>query len=283
MLGDQRRLLDRPGPKLPAASIWVHRFYDSAATTFAAPRPENVWRRLEDKLDRAVTADGFNIEPAAEDLYDLIESILARTGAPRAYLVAHSMGGLVARCMMQKMCQTPRDNQDETTTPRRSARDIVDKLFTYATPHGGIVTDINGVNAALEVFGPAGSDIFSPPKMYGYLTKGATFGDLPPEGEHWDPREMPKDIFDVDEIFCIVGTDPTDYGVSRVIVGPKSDGVVRIENGLRQGRSPRLHLQVSLRTVRRKSTPKRDTKTCNASYSGVGPSRPSSPVSTQVY
>ncbi|MEP6851742.1 MAG: hypothetical protein ABJA87_03675 [bacterium] len=233
--GDQRRLLDQPGPALPAASIWVHRFYDSAATTFTGPRHENLWRRMEDKLHRAVTADGFNLEHAAEDLYDLIEAVQTRTGAPRVYVVAHSMGGLVARCMMQKVCRTPRQSLDGTSTERRPARELIDKLFTYGTPHGGIVTDLSGVNAAMEVFGPAGSDIFSPPKMYGYLTPGASFGDLPPDGEKWDPRDMPDDVFDVNDIFCLIGTDPTDYGASRAIVGPKSDGLVRIENAYVKG------------------------------------------------
>jgi len=30
-------------------------------------------------------------------------------------------------------------------------------------------------------------------------------------------------------VFCLVGADPADYGLSRVLVGPKSDGLVRIE------------------------------------------------------
>jgi len=80
------------------------------------------------------------------------------------------------------------------------------------------------------MFGPAGADVFSPPKMYGYLTPGATFGDLPPKPEEWDPRTMPEEVFDVEDIFCVVGTDPADYGPSRLVVGPRSDGLVRIEN-----------------------------------------------------
>jgi len=82
----------------------------------------------------------------------------------------------------------------------------------------------------MEMFGPAGTDVFSPPKMYGYLTPGATFGDLPPKPEEWDPRTMPEEVFDVEDIFCVVGTDPADYGPSRLVVGPRSDGLVRIEN-----------------------------------------------------
>ncbi len=82
------------------------------------------------------------------------------------------------------------------------------------------------------MFGPAGADIFSPPKMYGYLTPGATFGDLPPKSEEWDPRTMPDEVFDVEDIFCVVGTDPADYGPSRLVVGPRSDWLIRIENAM---------------------------------------------------
>jgi len=228
--GNQRQLLNQSGAPLPAASIWVHRFYDNAATTFSAPQQENWFERLEHKVHRDVTADGFDIERAAADLYDLIERVLVRTGAPRVHLVAHSMGGLVARCMMQKVCRTPRQDLDGNATQRRAAREIVDKLFTFGPPHGGIATDLAAVNKAMEMFGPAGADVFSPPKMYGYLTPGATFGDLPPKPEEWDPRTMPEEVFDVEDIFCVVGTDPADYGPSRLVVGPRSDGLVRIEN-----------------------------------------------------
>ncbi|MEO9221385.1 MAG: hypothetical protein ABI251_06340, partial [Mycobacteriaceae bacterium] len=77
--GNQRQLLDSSGETLAAASIWVHRFYDSAATTFSAPHQENWFERLEHKIHRDVTADGFNLENAATDLYDLVERVLERT------------------------------------------------------------------------------------------------------------------------------------------------------------------------------------------------------------
>ena len=54
-----------------------------------------------------VSADGFNIEVAATELYNMIIEILGRTKQSKVILVAHSMGGLVARCMMQKICQMP--------------------------------------------------------------------------------------------------------------------------------------------------------------------------------
>lgn len=184
-------------------------------------------RRVVDWAHHHVSADGFNIEAAAADLYDLIEQVRARSGADKVYLVAHSMGGLIARCMMQKICDSAPSGSN---TPRKQARQIVAKLFTYGTPHGGIATDLTAVNKAMEIFGPAGAQIFAPSVMYSYLTPGVDFGDSDKVPDNWDPRTLPGDVFDVEDVFCIVGTDPADYGLSKIVVGPKSDGLVRIEN-----------------------------------------------------
>lgn len=225
--GDQRRLLDDPAVTIEKKSIWVHRFYDEAATTFRAAPNENVLRRVFDWAHHHVSVDGFNIEMAAADLYDLIEKVLERSAASLVFLVAHSMGGLIARCMIEKICGSTPEGFD---TPRKQARELVAKLFTYGTPHGGIATDLPAFNKAMEIFGPAGSEIFAPSVMYSYLTPGVDFGDTDKMPEKWDPREMPTDVFEVDDVFCIVGTDPADYGLSKIVVGPKSDGLVRIEN-----------------------------------------------------
>jgi pimeloyl-ACP methyl ester carboxylesterase len=90
------------------------------------------------------------VDPAQDDADD-----------NRVMLVAHSMGGLIARCMMQKVAVQKND----------PARNLVAKLFTYGTPHGGIVFQSGLLNWFEEVIGPAGSEIFAPEKMYGYLTR----------------------------------------------------------------------------------------------------------------
>lgn len=77
--GDQHAYLQsQPDGKVPSESIWVHRFYDYAASTFGTSVTS--------------TPEEFDIEKAAERLYDFTQLIRQKTGAPRVNLVAHSMG-----------------------------------------------------------------------------------------------------------------------------------------------------------------------------------------------
>ncbi len=223
--GDQRAyLLSRADRTVPSSSIWIHRFYDAAATTFGVPPQRGFFGRILDEVqDRVAAPAGFDIETAARDLYNFITLIRDKTNAEKVYLVAHSMGGLVARCMIQKISQIADDDGND----RIPARDLVEKFFTYATPHGGIDFDIGALDWAMEAFGPAGADIFAPDKMYGYLSKGSQWGDQPPRD--WDPQAVDEEIFDPKDIFCLIGTNPGDYGLTREVVGPKSDGLVKID------------------------------------------------------
>jgi hypothetical protein len=219
--GDQHAYLDGADDgTVEPKSIWVYRFYDQAATTFARQPHENLFQRAKDIVHQRVTSDGFNIEKAAEGLYDLIKLVQSKVKGDdtKVILVAHSMGGLIARCMMQKITM-----EDDRT----QARELVAKLFTYGTPHGGIAFESAAMDWFEDVLGPAGSDIFAPEKMREYLL---TDEERHTAGDHWDPRVVPDEAFDLDNIFCLVGTDPKDYGVSKIVVGPRSDGLVRIEN-----------------------------------------------------
>ncbi|MFF1561511.1 esterase/lipase family protein [Streptomyces sp. NPDC058279] len=265
--GDQSRYLREAKPgELEERSLWIYRFYDQAATTFVKPPDKNVAARVYRKVHRKATADGFDIETATEGLYDLIMLILEKTGAPKVHLVAHSMGGLVVRCIMQKICFLPigegggrrrgpvrrqmrrlreklrmkrRPIPPVQGAPRVAARKLVARFFTYGTPHGGIALRPWGVDWFQRTFGPSGSDVFDPGRMYGYLTPHATYGDTPPSSVKWDPQVIPEKVFAAADIFCLVGTNSKDYeaarGASRHAVGPMSDGLVLIENAYVRG------------------------------------------------
>jgi Alpha/beta hydrolase of unknown function (DUF900) len=200
-------LRERPDGKVPQATIWVHRFYDVSASTLGR-EPEE-----------------FSIERAAEDLYELVQLIRRKTGAPRVHLVAHSMGGLVCRSMIQRV------------VPDRGERaeDLVARLFTYGTPHGGIEFAVGGglVEELRDFFDVNGAAIFGSERMYQYLTpRSARRSEEPPAD--WNPAAIPKDVFPLERVFCVVGTNPEDYdvalGVSAKAVGARSDGLVQIDN-----------------------------------------------------
>jgi hypothetical protein len=228
--GGQRAWLEQQTEgDVAANSVWVHRFYDVSAST---------WGREPQQ---------FQVENAAKDLLDLVQQVRAKTGAPAVFLVAHSMGGLVCRSMLQKVVPDARAAGHLTET----AEQIVDRFFTFATPHGGIEFDVGfGVlEWARDTFGIAGADIFGPTRMWRYLTPeadqrdheramGAAHGEgQPPRG--WDPRSVPEEAFSSRRIFTLVGTNPGDYGVARGLssaaVGVESDGLVQIANAVVPG------------------------------------------------
>ncbi|CCH86656.1 Conserved protein of unknown function [Modestobacter italicus] len=208
--GGQRAFLEaQDDGSVPPRTIWVHRFYDRAASTFGQ-RPE-----------------AFTLERAAEDLYALVQLVRAKTGAPRVHLVAHSMGGLICRSMIQRVVP-------EATGRPDGAADVVDRLFTYGTPHGGIEFAV-GFGLAEELrdfFDLGGAAVFGPDRMWDYLTPADRRDGGPPEG--WDPAAMPADGFPLDRVFCLVGTDPADYGAAGGLasraVGARSDGLVQIDH-----------------------------------------------------
>ena len=214
--GNQRGYLDqRDDGTIDPATIWVHRFYDEFAPNLTTdPNP-------------------FSIERAAQSLFDLVRLVRRKTGAPRVFLVAHSMGGLVVRAMIQKTIP------DASGGAPDAATDLVDRVFTYATPHGGIEFSMGfgALEKLRDLTGVVGADMFGPARMYQYLTPEAARQAKVPTG--WDATVMPDDGFPPDRIFCLVGTNSSDYaaalGLSSRAVGARSDGLVQLENAYVQG------------------------------------------------
>lgn len=200
---DGTELTDRIQPK----SIIIYRYYEIADVD----------------LGRGTA---LSIREAAEGLRDLIHSVREQVCGDDAamrrqfkvHLVAHSMGGLVVRAFLQNgQISKPAD------------RALVDKVFTYATPHNGI--EVAGINVPgmLELW-----DInnFNRGKMAEYL-------DLKGKPERVDSLDGK---FDPQRFFCFVGTNHRDYdaalGLARHFAGEMSDGLVKIDNATVAG-SPR--------------------------------------------
>ncbi len=192
-------------------SIWIYRFYDETTQSWGSQ-----------------TAIRLTIEQVAARLRDLINTVKSHTGANQVYLIAHSMGGLVCRSLIQKIY--PEQNEQ--------AIDHIDKLFTYGTPHGGIHFEIgNGVIEKIrDSLKLNNSDDFGPQRMYEYLTPQTQQKDLLPDD--FDAQSL-DDAFPTDRVFCIIGTNARDYdvafGAAQKMVGLQSDGLVQTEKAYVRG------------------------------------------------
>ncbi|WP_341703820.1 hypothetical protein [Ferrovibrio sp.] len=198
---------DRHG-RLPDRPVFIYRYYDTVSEAFGDG------------------SQGSPIEHFARGLHDLILRVrdlrcgndAARRAAFRVYLVAHSMGGLIVRCLLQN-----------DTVGSRESKQAVDKVFTYATPH-------NGIDAALIGNVPSflsrdWIDNFNRSRMRKYL-----------QLRDGDPASSLGGKFDPDRFFSLVGTNARDYtaamGLSKALAGEMSDGLVRIDNASIVGPPP---------------------------------------------
>jgi hypothetical protein len=196
------------------ATLWIFRFYDPESALFgSAKRPD--------------------IEDYAEGLGVFLAEIRSACsdGSPefdksfKVNLVAHSMGGLVTRCYLQNTGLYQRARLKKTEPV------VVNKLFTYGTPHRGIAfrRGLGWAEDVRDFLGISGSDTFGEREMRKFLSLDES-DDL---HVYKPARTEPP----VDKIFCLVGTNYKDYviWVSKKAVGPGSDGLVAIENAYVKG------------------------------------------------
>jgi hypothetical protein len=190
---------------IDARSIIVYRYYDAGSTLFG----EGKASPIEDYARGLST-----LILKVRDLVCAQEAGALAPGDFRCYLVAHSMGGLVVRGFLQN-----------PALGSAAARRAVDKVFTYATPHNGI--DVVGMNVP-SWFSANDMSNFNRKRMADYLNLEAAFAK-------YDRVDyVPAGAFPLDRIFCMVGTNRSDYeagkGLSRTFVGNGSDGLVKIAN-----------------------------------------------------
>lgn len=210
----QDNTLNRPFLN-PTRSIWVSRFYD------------------QDYLSGKVRT----IDQHAQNLWDLINGEIRtefqQLNVPmnnfKVILIAHSMGGLVCRTLIQ--CLLPKARIDPKT--------VIHRLATIATPHGGV--ELGAIpdafqNFVVNTFNPDGMGIFKSPMMRKYLdlekkdAGGKYLYDLNSLG---DP--LSRNAFPVRRCFCLIGSDHKDYGVVQQVTGGYSDGLVKQNLAFIQG------------------------------------------------
>ena len=190
---------------IPRQSIIVYRYYEQASGllgTGTTPKIEEFAKGLSQLLLRV------------RELVCRNKINKVKPQNFRCYLVAHSMGGLVCRAFLQN----PALDKD-------NARQYVDKVFTYATPHNGI--ELAGINVPSWL---TANDManFNQKRMSEYLNLEALYERT--KRVDW----LPEESFPSAQFFCMIATNRADYeaamGASRTFAGHGSDGLVRIEN-----------------------------------------------------
>jgi pimeloyl-ACP methyl ester carboxylesterase len=176
-------------------TLWIHRYYEPYSDTFGKHG-----KRGRPSIEGAAEELGNLIKGIRQDCFD--HSDLDK----RVILIAHSMGGLVCRSLIQRIL-----TEDPAT--------VIEKVVTYGTPHGGIPT-------ATDWFSYHGAANFTRKGLFECLAERGT-----KDSKKFDPQELKR--FPTNRFLCVIGTDYADYdavsGWSRRIVGAGSDGLVLIE------------------------------------------------------
>ncbi|QNN23324.1 hypothetical protein HED60_13910 [Planctomycetales bacterium ZRK34] len=221
------------GQELPASfnprsrSIFIYRYYDQVSEELGPgvrPEIEEYARGLGRLILRL--RERYRVQDSAVDTQF------------RVYLIAHSMGGLVCRCFLQND-QLVDANESQAFSEARKA---VDKVLTYATPHNGI--ELNLVGNVPGFFSRNNADNFNRDRMRMYLGLAGNGDNVSNLDGGIDP----------DRCFNLVGTNYRDYtvaaGMARTMVGPMSDGLVRIANATTWGPWPVNGQQVNKHSPR---------------------------------
>jgi hypothetical protein len=200
-----------PDELMPPRSVIIYRYYEPVSKDLGTgERPEI-----------SVYADGLS-----EVILKVRDHICGNDArarkAFRVHLVAHSMGGLICRTFLQN---------PEAGTPE--AKKLVDKVFTYATPHNGI--DMALLGNVPGFFSRNNANNFNRSVMAQYLGLAKTAREA---GKLARVDDLAGG-FDPQRFFCLVGTNWRDYEVGggwvARLAGPMSDGLVRIDNATVRG------------------------------------------------
>ena len=212
---------------IPMASIVIHRFYDAGSKLRGTGQTSSIVDYARE-LSSLIAMVRELVRPTArEAALDWGQSLTddELDAGFRCYLVAHSMGGLVVRTLLQNdENDIPELEIDEVRRIYPKVRGCVAKVFTYGTPHNGI--DFAGLNVpALPGFLKDVST-FNRETMRGYLDQVPVGGKV-----NYLPAEVTPPA---SQWFSMIGTNRMDYevakGLSRTFVGRGSDGLVRIDN-----------------------------------------------------
>lgn len=190
----------------PTQSLWISRFYDRDVMSEKVRPIEEHAEELRKLVCETIPAQLRNLDGVKVDLGRQDEHY-------KVILVAHSMGGLVARCLLQNILP--------------DAKRWIHRLVTIGSPHGGI--ELSAVPDILEELVAAkgnafGSAIFKEERMRQYLKLPETV-----------PVNSLNGAFPEGRCLCVIGSDHDSYNVTKKFTGNHSDGLVKQDRAYIKG------------------------------------------------
>lgn len=207
----------------PTRSIFISRFYDR---DYLGGTIRSITQHAEELCDLIVGGPGI-----IDDVRSRLRAAAQNRGTTcdfgkndrefKVILIAHSMGGLVCRTLMQNIM----------TERKLDPKAWIHRLVTIGSPHGGI--ELGHVPDILEktierTLNPFDSRIFDPDNIRNYLNL---------TDEH-DANSL-GDVYPVKRCFCIIGSDYHSYNATKYVTGGFSDGLVKQDRAyVVQGKKP---------------------------------------------
>lgn len=192
-------------PSNPSRSLWVSRFYDQDVfrdtVRSIEAHADDLYKLVCEDIPKKLRAVGVDLGDADQDY--------------RVILIAHSMGGLVCRTLIQNLL------------PHKYGRDpkeVVHRFVTMGSPHRGI--DLGRIPDVIENFltsrlNPFDANIFQEERMREYLKLPAIY-DVHSLGDPGNPKSFP-----IKRCLCLIGSDYRSYGSVKELTGSFSDGLVK--------------------------------------------------------
>jgi len=200
----------------PSRSIWVCRFYDM---DYIKGKVREIETHAED-LAKMILVD-IPLKLKENNVTNLQTEY-------KVILIAHSMGGLVCRTLIQNILQSTgaelREKYPDSILGDLldNPVDLIHRLVTIGTPHKGI--DMGNIPDFIEksivsLLNPFDSGIFHERRMRQYLKLPEEYG--------FEVNSLGKSGFPVKRCLCIIGSDYHSYGKVRYATGGFSDGLVK--------------------------------------------------------
>lgn len=184
----------------PSRSLWVCRFYDKDVAS----------EKLRSIEEHAQDLAAMVREEIPNKLKDAGVDLGPNDRNYKVILIAHSMGGLVCRTLIQNLLPDPKR--------------WIHRLVTIGTPHKGI--DLGRIpnwieNTVVNAFNPFDASIFQESRMRTYLKLSKDY-DVHSLGDPSLPQTFP-----VKRCFCVIGSDYRSYSAVQHATGDHSDGLVK--------------------------------------------------------